>query len=155
MSTIIRAFSWIWLILLFSFLLWSIHTIDNKRNAMLWKSSKLIFFDHMTCKMLFVRTFSFWLVFLPNDETCSLKFHSWSILTPSNFSYLLLLTVSWSIFISKLSFWLFMRKRYLPGFAFIQLSLNHCNYSFSATFSNLMRTSEIFKLVQYGVMSSA
>ena len=28
---------------------------ENKRNVTLWKSSKLIFFDQMSCKMLFVR----------------------------------------------------------------------------------------------------
>ena len=45
------------------------------------------------------RAFSFWLAFLHNDETGSLKFNSWSILSTRNFSNLLLLTVSFSIFI--------------------------------------------------------
>ena len=95
------------------------------------------------------RAFSFWLAFLHNDETCSLKFNSWCTLTPSNFSYLLILTVSLPIFIWKLSLVLFMSKWYLSGFAFILLSLNHCN-SDSAAFSSLIRTSEIFKPVQNG-----
>ena len=84
------------------------------------------------------RAFSFWLAFFHNDETCSLKFNSWSTLTPSNFSYLLLLTVSLPIFIWKLSLVLFMSKWYLPRFAFILLSLNHCNRILAA-FSNTIR----------------
>ena len=100
------------------------------------------------------RAFSSWLAFLHNDETCSRKFNSWSTLTPSNFSYLLLLTVSLSIFIWKLFLVLFMSKWFLSGFAFIQLSWNHC-HRLSIVLTNLIRTSEIFKPVQYGVLSSA
>ena len=100
------------------------------------------------------RAFSLWLAFLHNDETYSLKFSSWSTLTPSNFSYLLLLSISLPIFIWKLFLVLFISKLYLSGFAFILLSLNPCN-SVSATFSNLIRTAEIFKPVQYGVLPSA
>ena len=98
--------------------------------------------------------FSFWLAFLHDTETCSLKFNSWSTLTYRNFSYLLILTVSLPIFIWKLSLVLFMSKWYLSGFVFILLSLNYYN-RFSAAFFNLIRTSEMLKPVQYGVLSSA
>ena len=67
---------------------------------------------------------------------------------------LLILTVSLPIFIWKLSLVLFMSKWYLSGFVFILLSLNYYN-SFSAAFFNLIRTSEMLKPVQYGVLSSA
>ena len=93
------------------------------------------------------RAFGFWLDFLHNDETCSLKFNWWSAFTPSYFSYLLLLTVSLPIYIWRVSLVLFMSKWYLPGFFFLLLSLSHC-HGVSATFSNLIRTSEIFKPVQ-------
>ena len=56
------------------------------------------------------RALSFWLAFFHNDEICSFKFNSQSTLTPSNFSYLPLLTVSLPIFIWKLSLVLFMSK---------------------------------------------
>ena len=48
-------------------------------------------------------------------------------------------TVSLPIFIWKLSLALFTSKLYLSGFAFILLSLNHCNCVWAA-FSNLIRT---------------
>ena len=89
------------------------------------------------------RAFSFWLVFLHNDEACSLKLNSWSTLTSTNISYLLLLTVSLPIFICKLSLVLYMSKWYLSGLFFILLFLKYCN-SVSAAFSNIIRTSGTF-----------
>ena len=122
---------------------------------MLWKEFKI---NHLLSNVMQNNicgiAFSFWLAFLHDTETCSLKFNSWSTLTPRNFSYLLILTVSLPIFIWKLSLVLFMSKWYLSGFAFILLSLNYCN-SFSAAFFNLIRTSEMLKPVQYGVLLSA
>ena len=53
-SVNLRALSWIWLILSFSFLLWNTHTIGQYEKCV-WKSSKSIFFDEMSYKMLFVR----------------------------------------------------------------------------------------------------
>ena len=73
------------------------------------------------------RAFSFWLAFLHNDETCSLKINSWSTSASSNFSYLLL-TVSLPIFIWKIPLVLFMSKWCLSAFTFILLSLNHSGW---------------------------
>ena len=66
---ILRTFSWIWLMK------------NVMQDAILDKA------------------FSFWLVLWRNCETCSLKFNSLFVLTLSNFSYMLFVTVSSLIFI--------------------------------------------------------
>ena len=105
----------------------------------------------MLCKMLFVREH-----LVSGYCSCRtmryvhLSFNSWPTLTPSNFSCLLLLTVSLPpIFVWKLYLVLFISKWYLSGFALFLLSLNHCN-SVLATFYNLIRTSKFLNQYSMG-----
>ena len=118
---------------------------------MFWMSSELIFFDQMSCKMLFVRVFSSWLTFLHKDETCSLKlnmiyFDPWQlfIFVVNNFFA--------TNFLLETFFVLFISKWYLSEFTFILLSVNCCN-NISTAFSNLIGTFRIFEPVQYGMIS--